>query len=654
MTRRAWWIAVACAAATFTAPVAEAQNQGPAKVQIKSLDSEAPPGAPPHWLPDERWVMQHWLPYDEDRLYRLLGTDRGGLWRWLRDDTRSIADLARRRGTDPAELAAALVAPWRGTLREPHRLAVLERRALRTLTQGHLSQHMFFHSLHQNAIPDSAPAIFGVSSREEFQALRRAELSPVQICRLNGLPRSHAQREAVRTLRAELRAGVEGQAIPAAQAKRLLARQLRQVPRWLQQTRYNGPPPLKLPRPSVATASNYSNNAVLAADGASVAYEGYEAGLAGAKLRGEIGVVAAATSGGEAPASVSQPPRRRVPRSAYNPSVSGDGRYVAFESAEGNLNFAKRYGQMQVFVSDRRTGRTQLASKTSLDLGAAEGAPISRSAYNPSLSADGRIVAYESSEAKRGRLDVFVRDLRRTTARRIAPPHGADAVSEPALSGDGRRLAFSALDAAGRSTVYVHTLGSGRVRRVSPAGVEAFEPAVAHDGRTVAFTVLDRDRRSHVEARDLHTGERRRVESAAATASEPSLSADGGRLAYTERIGRGSGARVVVVDLRTQARWLASRAAGPLGVAAQGESGHPSLSADGTRVAFTSDAHNLSPAKCNGARGIFVRDLAAGSTTLISRADGANRYSGPTKGSSTDRDMLLSLTCPRPGPEASV
>ena len=67
--------------------------QLPAKPQTASLDSDAPPGAPPHWLPNERWVMQHWLPYDEQRLFSLLGVDRGVIWRQLRDDTRNLAQL---------------------------------------------------------------------------------------------------------------------------------------------------------------------------------------------------------------------------------------------------------------------------------------------------------------------------------------------------------------------------------------------------------------------------------------------------------------------------------------------------------------------------------------------------------------------------------
>jgi hypothetical protein len=98
--------AVVAGLLAFAAPAA-AQAPGPAKPQTQSLDSEAPPGAPPHWLPNERWVMQHWLPFDEARLYALLHSSRGEVWRWLRDDTRTLADLARERGWDPQDLARA-------------------------------------------------------------------------------------------------------------------------------------------------------------------------------------------------------------------------------------------------------------------------------------------------------------------------------------------------------------------------------------------------------------------------------------------------------------------------------------------------------------------------------------------------------------------
>src|SRR3954469_24104820 len=129
----------------------------------RSPDSDAPAHAPAHWLPPQAWVYNHWLPYDETRLYRLLGITRVGLWEQLRDDHRTLAQLAARHGwLAPRRLAAALVAPDAARV-GAKRAAVLRRRALLTITQGHLAQHLFFHSLHQFAIASEAPAIFGVS-----------------------------------------------------------------------------------------------------------------------------------------------------------------------------------------------------------------------------------------------------------------------------------------------------------------------------------------------------------------------------------------------------------------------------------------------------------------------------------------------------------
>src|SRR4051812_8533946 len=169
-------------------------NDDPAAIQIKkaSFDSEAPVTAPAHWLPPEDWVYNHWLPYDEGRLYALLGVSRGAIWRQLRDDHHNLAQLAARHGwPDPAKLAVALVAPRTGDV-TPATFAVLRSRARRTITQGHLSQHLLFHSLHQFSIPSEAPAIFGVTDAE-FRALRRGEQSPLEIGRLHGRSPSRIQ-----------------------------------------------------------------------------------------------------------------------------------------------------------------------------------------------------------------------------------------------------------------------------------------------------------------------------------------------------------------------------------------------------------------------------------------------------------------------------
>src|SRR4051794_11964428 len=80
-------------------------------------------------------------------------------------------------------------------------------------------------------------------------------------------------------------------------------------------------------------------------------------------------------------------------------------------------------------------------------------------------------------------------------------------------------------------------------------------------------------------------------------------------------------ANVFVYDTQTGTTALASRAAD--GTAASGESGSPSISADGNRVAFSSDATNLVPGDTNGFTDVFVKNMTTGAVTLVSRANGA-------------------------------
>ena len=110
-------------------------------------------------------MSNHWLPYDETRLYRLLRIKRSDVWQQLRDDRHNLAQLAPPPGLELRRASpAALVAPWRAEA-PAARLRLLRSRALRTLTQGHMAQHMFFHSLHQFAVPARARRIFGVAKR---------------------------------------------------------------------------------------------------------------------------------------------------------------------------------------------------------------------------------------------------------------------------------------------------------------------------------------------------------------------------------------------------------------------------------------------------------------------------------------------------------
>src|SRR3954451_9924047 len=474
----------------------------PRVVQKASFDSLAPPGAPAHWLPPEAWVYNHWLPYDEGRLYALLGVTRGDIWRQLRDDRHNLAELARAHGwPSPERLAAALVAPRAGA-GWPSTLRVLQARALRTITQGHLAQHLFFHSLHQFAIPSEAPEIFGVTDAR-FRALRRGEQSPLDVGRVHGRSPSQIQALAAAVLRERVRAGVSSGAMTAQQGRLLLARQLAQLPRWLAQVRYNGPPPthqgklVRLPR-------DYAANPSISGDGLHVVFEAYQQHLQLALARGEISVQER-SAGAAAPSEISQAnTKRRGPQSTYNPSVSATGRFVAFESADGNRNFAKRYGLIRVFVRDvKRDVRHEVGRP---------GARVSQSEFNPAMAADGSAVAYQAVRPS-GHSQVLVTlwPSRRTVLVSRRGRHGPAANAdtfEPSISGDGNRVAFTTaapnLGAkGGRSAVFVRDRARGRTLLVSRS---ASSPAISSDGRHVAFVVG-----RTVKARDLDRGRTVRV-----------------------------------------------------------------------------------------------------------------------------------------------
>ena len=94
--------------------------------------------------------------------------------------------------------------------------------------------------------------------------------------------------------------------------------------------------------------------------------------------------------------------------------VSADGRYVAFYSDADNLVPGDDNDSYDVFVRDRQTGTTTLVS------GGVSG-PGDGSAFDPSVSADGRYVAFYSNATNlvpggsNGNYQVFVRDLQAGT-----------------------------------------------------------------------------------------------------------------------------------------------------------------------------------------------------------------------------------------------
>lgn len=628
-----------------TASAASATSATPATAAVKAVkkspDSDAPATAPAHWLPPAAWVYNHWLPYDEGRLYSVLGITRQELWAQLRDDHRTLAGLAAKHGyPDPEKLAAKLVAPRAAKL-GPARAAEMRRRAVATITQGHLAQHLFFHSLHQFAIPSAAPDIFGVTDAS-FRELRRSELSPLQIGRLQGRSPSSIEGEAIGVLRERMRAGIADGSMTKAQGALLLHRQLTQLPRWLDQARYNGPP-LTHDGNLVAKPEDYASNPSISSDGRYVAYEAYRQKLPLAVKLGEIAVLRADVRTGRTKL-ISAIPGQGVsgpnPVSTYNPAISGDGGQVTYESSTGNQNFAKRYGRIGTLLTNAHDGLTVAVGRPDRT------SPDSQSSYNPDVSADGSRVIYQA--VRGGRTVVLAKSLR--TGRQLTVAAGAVAGGrryadpyEATITADGSRVAFTFAEGTvadpgdARSSVRVRDLRSGKVviaSRANGAGGKvakgfSADAAISPDGRFVAFTSTAPDLgvgagQVGLFLRDLERGTTRRIRAGGARPLDPVIARGARTVAFTAV--KGSTAAVMAWSAASGRASVISN--GPSGKPGDGFSGDPTISADGRRVAFASTATNLGARKGDGARAIYTRDLRTRRTRKVSDPEVA--YAGFT------------------------
>jgi len=186
------------------------------------------------------------------------------------------------------------------------------------------------------------------------------------------------------------------------------------------------------------------------------------------------------------------------------PAISPDGRFVAFASFADNLVPGDTNFTSDVFVVDRTGGGPQ---RVSVGNAGEQGENRSES---PSISADGRFVAFTSSSDALvpgdgdGASDVFVRDRVAGTTEGVsvaptASGFGATS-SSPAITPDGRFVAFDSWepdlvpgDTNNSFDVFVRDRATGALERisVSSAGVQgddwSLAPSISSDGRLVAF-----------------------------------------------------------------------------------------------------------------------------------------------------------------------
>jgi hypothetical protein len=202
---------------------------------VVARDTHAPPGANDRWLPCEQWVMFHWLPFDERQLYAASGIKRHEFRKWIRDDdNHTLAGLIEKRGGDPRAIVAALMNPVKAH-RSPEQFAELTRRANELMTQGHLSQHVFFHYFHDPLLAINSRAIFNIAPGD-YQRARLTGFSPAEIAIRGGVAPREAVRRAFVVLRANANQAVRRGEVTRSQSSFFLRRQRNWLGVWLTQT----------------------------------------------------------------------------------------------------------------------------------------------------------------------------------------------------------------------------------------------------------------------------------------------------------------------------------------------------------------------------------------------------------------------------------
>ncbi|MBI3846342.1 MAG: PD40 domain-containing protein [Planctomycetes bacterium] len=343
--------------------------------------------------------------------------------------------------------------------------------------------------------------------------------------------------------------------------------------------------------------------------------------------------------------------------------MSADGRFVAFLSVASNLVPGDANGTYDVFVHDQMTGATTRVSVDSADGEANSGSDF------PSISADGRFVAFNCQATNlvpgdtNGMEDVFVHDqMTGATTRVSVDSAGVEGNAHsflPSISADGRFVAFNSQatnlvpgDANATDDIFVHDRATGATVRVSvdSAGGEgnggtyyssSVNPSISADGRFVAFQSSasnlvpdDTNDVRDIFVHDRETGVTTRVsvDSAGMQANmespTTSISADGRFVAFASYASNlvpgdtNATKDIFVHDRMTAVTTRESVDSG--GVQATWDCGKESISADGRFVAFLSRSPLLVPGDTNLSAGIndasdaFVHDRATGATTRVS------------------------------------
>jgi len=320
------------------------------------------------------------------------------------------------------------------------------------------------------------------------------------------------------------------------------------------------------------------------------------------------------------------------------PSISDDGRFIAFASDASDLVAGDANFTTDVFVRDRTAGTTVLAS---VSLTGTTGNGRSR---NPMISSDGRFVVFDS---RAGNLvaggsgsvaNIFVRNLVAGTTQRVsAAPDGSEANVNnvlPYISPDGRFVTFESfatnlgidlggVDPTRNPQVYLRDLQSGALELISitPSGKGATGSSLAGpisaDGHFVVFEsgasdILPGTCCGSLYIRDRGASTTSRINGGGS--SFPHMSPDARFVIFaTVSALRPEDTNVnfdvYVIDRSDGSLALVSRT--PAGAAGAGDSFPAAISSDGRFAVFYSSASDLVPNDTNGFQDVFLRDFGA-------------------------------------------
>jgi Tol biopolymer transport system component len=312
--------------------------------------------------------------------------------------------------------------------------------------------------------------------------------------------------------------------------------------------------------------------------------------------------------------------------------VAPGGRYVGFSSLATNLAGNDTNGHWDAFVRDRGAKTTERVS-----IGSA-GAEGNNDSFLWAMSEGGRFVALVSDASNlvtgdtNAAPDVFVRDRQANTTTRVSVATGGGQANGTStgvgMSANGRFVAFEsdasnlvAGDTNGVRDIFLRDLRTGTTALVSrgqgglPANGISFDAAISANGRYVVYhseatNLAPGSTIAGVFIYDRQTGATERVPRSD-DGSAPVVSSDGRFVAFysgADTIVSGDTNETNDVFLRDRVRSTTRLLSVALGGGVDNDSSEaPAISADGSTVAFESQASNLVPKDTNKARDIFAR-----------------------------------------------